>query len=82
MEPISTTLRRWAVASLLALVAFAAAFAVASNTGGDEPPPARATRLRVPATSPLVNNLERSVRIKPLRHSVGGPPAPAVGAQP
>ena len=63
-------------------MAFAAAFAVASSTGDDEPAPARATRVPATANSPLVNNLERTVRIKPLRHSLGGPPATAVGAQP
>jgi hypothetical protein len=55
---------------------------VASNTGKEEPAPARVTRLSAPVGSPIVNNLERVSSIKPLR-SVAGAPEPAPqGAQP
>jgi hypothetical protein len=80
-KPISTTLGRWAVASVLATVAFGAAFGVASNVGTDDPAPVSVRPVPAPTTSPTTNNLERVSSMKPLRAIAGSPP-PKRTAQP
>ena len=69
-------LRRWAVAGLLAVVAFAAAFGVAHNTGSKETSRPAAAPLATPTTAPpTVHNLERVEGISPLRTAAGPLPS-------
>jgi hypothetical protein len=64
------------VASLLAVVAFAAAFAVAHDTGSTETSRPAAAPLATPTTAPpTVHNLERVEGISALRPSAGPLPS-------
>jgi hypothetical protein len=51
---------------LLAVAAFAAAFAIASNAGDSRPAQPVPAQLVLPTATPVVHNLERVEGIRPL----------------
>ena len=63
-------LRRWAIAGLLAIVAFAISFAVTGSSGSEEPsrPAAEPFQTRT-FPPPTTHNLERVDGIRPLREA-------------
>jgi hypothetical protein len=68
---------RLAVLALVAVLAFAGAFATARTVGRDDAPPAaRVERMAAPLVK--IANLDRAPTMKPLR-SVGGAPPTLVG---
>jgi hypothetical protein len=72
--------RGWVIALIVAVIAFAVAFAGARALVSDDPAPHAVPLRDVPAAAVTINNLERAGTIKPLRSAAGAPPATTAGA--
>lgn len=73
----SAPVRRWALALLAGIVAFAGSFAIARAVTDDGDAASAMPTRQLPEQPVMINNLERAPTIKPLRSVAGAPPAAA-----